>query len=110
MLRGTKLAANLWTWSGIRPEFEGAPRKFEQESEPPPNQIKAVFQNAGKNDRFKNAELYYDEDGYFGKMGFGDDPIYVNTYASHRWNIKVDGKTLQTFLIDDKQENQVFEV
>jgi hypothetical protein len=110
VLRGTKIAANLWTWSGIRPEYAGAPRKFEEIPAPPANQIKAVFRNTGKDARFKNAEVYYDEDGFFGKLGFGDDPVYVNTYGGHRWNIKVDGKALQTFIIDDKEENQVFEV
>lgn len=110
VLRGTKLAANLWTWSGIRPEYDGAPRKFEEPPKAVPNQINAVFRNTGKDDRFKNAEVYYDEDGFFGKLGFNDEPVYVNTYVGHRWNIKVDGKTLQSFVIDENGDKQTFEV
>ena len=110
VLRGTKLAANLWTWSGIRPEYDGAPRKFEEPAAASPEQIQAVFRNTGKDARFKNAEVYYDEDGFFGKLEFGDDPVYVNTYVGHRWNIKVDGKTLQSFVIDENGDKQTFEV
>lgn len=111
VIRGTKLAANLWTWSGIRPEYDGAPQRpgVEKKASSHPEQKKAVFRNTGKDERFRNAEIYYDEDGFFGKLGFGDDPVHVNTYESHVWNVKVDGKTLQTFVID-KRDVQTFEI
>jgi hypothetical protein len=127
VLRGTKLAANLWTWSAIRPEFEGGPQRVgfgddqsadydddeDTESETttvPP--IFATFKNRGVDERFKNAELYYDEDGYFGKLGFDDQPISVNTYPGHVWNVKDDitKVVLQTFIIADETEEQTFEV
>jgi len=111
VLGGTKLAANLWTWSGIRPEYEGAPRKFEEQDKPKPSnvdQIHATFRNSKKDPQFDGAELYYDESGFFGKLDNG--PVYVNTFAGHRWNIKVDGKTLKTFTIAPDNSQQVFEV
>jgi len=69
--------------SGIRPEYKGAPRKFEEE-EPKPSstaQIHATFRNTKKDPRFEDAELYYDESGFFGKIGWNDGPIAVNTFS-----------------------------
>jgi hypothetical protein len=109
VLKGTKLAANLWTWSGIRPEYDGAPRKFDEPETSTGSQIKAVFKNSKNDPRCREAELYYDEDGFFGKLGFGDDPIYVNTYETHVWNVKVDGKIFKTFVIGGDLD-QSFEV
>ena len=118
VLKGTKIAANLWTWSGIRPEFEGAPQKRvlteeekQKQKSKDPRKVLAVFKNSGKDKRFDNAAVYYDEDGYFGPLGPKDPPVRVNTYKTHVWNIKADGKTLKTFVItDDTQENQEFVV
>jgi 2OG-Fe(II) oxygenase superfamily len=127
VLRGTKLAANLWTWSAIRPEYDGGPirdgadvgndsdedsDRSEADEAALPSSILATFQNSGKDERFRNAELYYDEAGYFGKLGFGDDGIAVNTYSGHVWNIKdqVTKIVLQTFIISDSGEDQVFEI
>jgi hypothetical protein len=74
VLKGTKLAANLWTWSGIRPEFDGAPTKREltqqEVDDNTPKKISAVFINSGKDERFdENAQVYYDEAGFFGNIG-----------------------------------------
>jgi 2OG-Fe(II) oxygenase superfamily len=128
ILSGTKLAANLWTWSAIRPEYKGGPQKFHiEEDEYGDNEddanesssedltsktIQATFRNRGIDERFRNVQLYYDEDGYFGDMGPKDEPIIVNTYAGHVWNVK-DSTTnvvLQTFIIADGVEKQLFEV
>ena len=124
VLRGTKLAANLWTWSAIRPEYEGGPIRdgadavydtdedIETDEAAPTSSILATFKNSGKDERFRNAELYYDEAGYFGKLGYDDSPISVNTYAGHVWNIKdeVTKAVLQTFIVSDKGEDQLFEI
>lgn len=113
VLEGTKWAANLWVWSGPRPEFEFAPKKFpEKEDDKPkgPKQLYAVFKNTGKDPAFtEKTELYYDEDGFFGKLGPNDPPIAVNTYTGHRWNVKVDGKVLKSFVVT-QAEKQTFEV
>jgi hypothetical protein len=115
VLSGTKLAANLWTWSGIRPEFGGAPQKRDETAEEMAKRLKqivAIFRNSGKDSRFnENTKVYYDEDGFFGTLGPNDTPIRVNTYEGHIWNIKVDGKTLQSFVVGaytDTEQNFVF--
>lgn len=135
VLKGTKLAANLWTWSAVRPEYPGAPRKRElRPDEVEGSQFKkiyATFTNSGKDPRFNSdTKVYYDEDGFFGNLGTfrskawsylifyvfflidlgtiglpgfvsgpKDRPVSVNTYQGHKWNIKVGGKTLKTFVI-----------
>ena len=75
--------------------------------------VHVTFENSGNDERFRNAELYYDEAGFFGGLGFDDKPISVNTYPGHVWNIK-DKATkvvLQTFIIaDNAGEDQVFEI
>ena len=128
VLRGTKLAANLWTWSAIRPEFDGGPIRdgavvSDDDSDSDLSEtdqtggsassILAIFRNSGRDERFRNAELYYDEAGYFGKLGFDDVPISVNTYSGHVWNIKdqVTKVVLQTFIIpDNSSDDQIFEI
>lgn len=129
VLRGTKLAANLWTWSAIRPEFDGGPirdgadvsQDYSSDSDSSDtdqtgsseSSILAIFRNSGKDERFRNAELYYDEAGFFGKLGFDDPPISVNTYAGHVWNIKdeVTKMVLQTHIIPDNvSEDQIYEI
>ena len=126
VLRGTKLAANLWTWSAIRPEYDGGPIRdgavvgydsdedsdLAETDNAHASSISVTFKNSGKDERFRNAELYYDEAGYFGKLGFADDGIAVNTYSGHVWNIKdeVTKAVLQTFIVADSGEDQVFEI
>jgi hypothetical protein len=110
VLRGTKMAANLWTWSGIRPEYDGAPLKFEAEDATANEQVHATFRNTGTDPRFQKAEVYYDEDGFFGKLGFGEGPIAVNTYVGHKWNIKVDGETIRSFVIEAGHKQQNFDI
>ena len=128
VLRGTKLAANLWTWSAIRPEFEGGPirdgaevsdhdsdddEELSETDQDSTSSIHVTFTNSGKDVRFRKAELFYDEAGFFGKLGFDDSPISVNTYSGHVWNIKdeVTKVVLQTFIIpDNSSKNQVYEI
>jgi 2OG-Fe(II) oxygenase superfamily len=124
VLRGSKLAANLWTWSAIRPEYDGGPKRLgavvdnedvegeESSDDLTPKSIHVSFRNRGVDERFRSAKLYYDEDGFFGDIGFNSDPIHVNTYAGHRWNVKdsTTNTVLQTFVIADTNESLSFEV
>ena len=109
---GTKFAANLWTWSGIRPEYEGAPLKRalrKNEIKTKENrQLLATFRNKNKHPDYDNAQLFYDEASYFGDIGPKDPPIRVNTYQGHVWNVKdkLTGKVLATFVIDNNQEQE----
>lgn len=106
VLSGTKLAANLWTWSGIRPEYDGAPRKFEEKR---PAEVQAVFRNSGEDHELQNAELFYNGEVFFGKLGHGDNPIFVNSFEGHQWHIKVKGVVKRTFTIGNA-DKQTFEV
>jgi len=115
VLNGTKWAANLWVWSGPRPEFPNAPKRWPDKPAPSQTtqfkQIYGEFRNTGKDPRFTaDTKLYYDEDGFFGNLGPNDPPIGVNTYVTHRWNIKVNGKTLKTFEITKDDDVQIFEI
>lgn len=113
VLEGTKLAANLWTWSGIRPEYDGAPqrrdlteseRKKSEETVDGYKKVHATFRNSGKDPAFdEHTEVYYQEDTPFGKLGPNDDPVGVNTFKGHVWNIKNKGKTLKTYHISGEE-------
>ena len=72
----------------------------------------ATFKNTGKDARFNDAELYYDESGFFGKLG-ANEQVRVNTFRTHVWNIKSksSGEILKTFVIeDDSVPELTFEV
>jgi 2OG-Fe(II) oxygenase superfamily len=113
VLKGEKWAANLWTWSAIREGFDGAPhrpeiaKKLGRTTTTKPSQLKATFSNSGKDPKFKNAELYFDETGYWGKLGHGEGPLVSFTYEGHKWNIKVDGEFVKQFVIG-KDADQKF--
>jgi len=114
VLGGTKLAANLWTWSAIRPEYPGGPQKREpREDEKPrePIQIQAKFQNGGTNPKLDaDTELWFEDDTLFGKLGPDDPPIHVNTFKTHVWKLKVRGETVRTIVIDIERDKQTFTV
>jgi hypothetical protein len=100
-------------WSAPRHEFEFAPRKRPEEDrrvpQPVHTQLLAEFRNTGDDPTLDEAELYYNDDTYFGKLGRQDPPIRVNTFEGHVWNVKVHGQTQRTFVIEDKPR-QVFKV
>lgn len=113
VLKGDKWAANLWTWSAIREGYDGAPTKpeiaklREHSSDRRPNQLKVTFSNRGKDPKFKEAELFYDESGYWGKLGHGEGPLVSYSYEGHKWNIKVNGEFIKQFIVG-KEPNQEF--
>ena len=124
VLHGEKWAANLWVWNTPREGFDGSPVKPHIAAERArqaknkngqvnnsnkPKQIKATWTNSGKDPQFVEAELYFDESGYWGKLGHGDKPLYANTYEGHRWNIKVGDKFVRQFVIG-KEPTQAFTI
>jgi hypothetical protein len=113
VLNGTKWASNLWVWNAPRHEFEYAPRKRPEEDRrfprPAHTQLLVEFRNTGGDPTLNEAELYYNEDTHFGKLGPNDPPIAVNTYEGHVWHVKVQGEIQRTFVIEDKPR-QVFKV
>lgn len=115
VLKGTKFAANLWTWSAIRPEFQGAPSKRDktpeeiEEAASATRQVLATFRNSGKDPRFDaSTQVYYEDSTFFGNLGPNDPPVSVNTFKTHRWNIKVSGETLKTFAISGANAKEEF--
>jgi hypothetical protein len=117
VLNGTKWAANLWVWSAPRNEWPHAPRlreeteeekKKKQESK---NGIQATFTNTGKDPRFLEAKLWYDDQMFFGDLGPNDKAITVNTFVSHKWNIRVGDEVLLTFdIVEGTKTNTNFEI
>lgn len=108
VLEGDKWAANLWVWNTPRegnpgaPENEGVEKPISSEVE----SVHAIFRNSGRDASMRDAELYFDEATYWGKLTAGADPLSSNTYEGHRWNVRVDGKVVKTFVIgsDAQQE------
>lgn len=108
VLQGEKWAANLWVWNGPRGGFPGSPKNkgMEEEVDENTGKIHATFLNSGKDPKFSNAKLYY-EDQYWGDFGHGDAPLSVNTFEGHKWNIKgSDGKILKTIVIKNDRTKQ----
>ena len=116
VLAGEKWAANLWVWNTPRKDFAGQPFRedlIKQGVKPHVNKaapgISATFRNTGKNPAMEKVELYYDEGLLWGELGHGDPPLRANTFEGHRWNVRVDGKIVQNWVIG-KDPNQAFEI
>jgi hypothetical protein len=60
-----------------------------------------TFSNTGKDPTLKEAELWFDEALYWGKLGHGEGPLKVNTYTGHRWNLRVNGEIVKEWVIGD---------
>lgn len=108
-----KWAANLWVWNGPRNGYSGAPINPDFEgstvSATPPGQLKATFINTGKDPMFKDVDIYF-QDTFWAPIGFGTEPVYVNTYEGHEWNIRnKQGVTLRQFIIK-KEQVQTFRI
>lgn len=102
-----KWAANLWVWNGPRNGYSGAPMNpnFEKSKDDatPPGQLQASFINTGNDPAFKDVDIYF-QDTFWAPIGFGSEPVYVNTYEGHEWNIRnKQGITLRKFIIDEKE-------
>ena len=114
VLDGEKWAANLWTWSAIREGFDGAPFKPDIAKQRDltntrrPSQVKVTFYNKGNDPNFKEAELYYDESGYWGKLGHGEGPLVSYSYEGHKWNIKVNGKFVKQFIVGKGNDQKYY--
>jgi len=120
VLKGTKWAANLWVWNGIRGGFAGSPvnqnvvdeKQRENGGKPikPDGEVQARFTNTGRDPIFKDANLYY-EDTFWMDFSHGSVDIEVNTYHGHRWNVKAKqkDKILKEIVIDTSNGNPKYE-
>jgi len=73
-----------------------------------PKQLHAGFKNTGTNPKYKSAKLYF-EDTFWGNLGFDDEPLGVNTFKGHRWNVRVGDEVVIRWVIDDR-DVQTFEI
>ena len=102
VLMGDKWAANLWVWNTPRRGNPGAPMRKSADGTPPaidPNKLHAIFRNSGKDESMKDAQLYYDEAMFWGKLSPDGPPLSSGTYEGHRWNVRVDGKVVKSWVI-----------
>ena len=112
LLFGCLFSSAVGVWNTPRDGFPGQPINPKyvptEDDSPTPQyqQIRATFVNSGNDPTFDKAVLYYNEDTYWGPLGKGDKDIAVNTYESHRWNLKVDGKIVKTWQILEKNGQQ----
>jgi len=110
VIHGEKWAANLWVWNAPRGGFPGSPvnqhvvdKNRAEGKSVDTGEKKASFTNTNTDERMRNAQLYFQET-FWGKLGFGDPALNVNTYEGHQWNVKVGDKTLKTFVIDKRKQ------
>jgi hypothetical protein len=104
-----KFAANLWVWNGPRNGFPDEPRNMdvvrrngEEGNRVDDGAVSASFVNAGNDDRFKEAALYF-QDSFWGDLGWGEK-VYVNTYVGHIWRVQVGGEILKEWTVGDEKE------
>jgi len=120
VLDGTKWGANLWVWNGPRGGYPDAPtnkevvernRKENKNADAPTGyeQLHATFRNTGKDPLFQKAELYFQET-FWGKIGWGDPALSVNTYEGHEWNVQVDGDVKETWVITATPNRQQYQI
>jgi prolyl 4-hydroxylase len=115
VLQGTKWAANLWVWSAPRHEWPYAPRIREETEEEKkkrsnPNALQATFRNTGKDPKLNEAKLWYEDQMFFGDLGPNDKPITVNTYVSHKWNIRVGDEVVKSYDITTAGQDLTFDI
>jgi hypothetical protein len=116
VIKGEKWAANLWAWNAPRGGFPGSPvnqdvvDKNRAANKSPEQDIKkhATFYNNKGDETMRYAELYFQET-FWGKFGFDDPPLAVNTFEGHVWNVLVDSKVVKTFTIG-KEKDQKFSI
>lgn len=116
VIKGEKWAANLWVWNAPRGGFEGSPvnqdvvdKNRAANSSPDQDMRKhATFYNTKKDESMRHASLYFQET-FWGKYGFDDPPLGVNTFEGHQWNVIVDDKVVKTFTVG-KDKNQEFNI
>lgn len=74
-----------------------------------PGELKGTFFNTGKDPRFKNAKLYF-QDMQWGEFSFGQTH-HVNTYHGHEWNVRdPDGNILKKWTVAAAPDKQEFRV
>jgi len=108
-----KWAANLWAWNSIRGGFPGSPvnqhvvEKNRAATKSPENDLQknAKFINTKSDERMRHAQLFF-QDTFWGKYGFDDPPLGVNTFKGHKWHVQVDGEVVKSFTIGNEKRQE----
>ena len=100
VLIGQKWAANLWVWNGPRngyPQRGSGAVKSEK-----PTSVSAAFTS-----EVSTPHRLFWEDTDWGALQPGAD-IRVNTFAGHKWNIRLNGEKVLTWVIAQGETSQRF--
>jgi len=116
VIKGEKWAANLWAWNAPRDGFPGSPKnqrvveKNRAANKSPEHDVQkhATFYNSKSDESMRNAQLFFQET-FWGKYGFDDPPLGVNTFEGHKWYVRVDGEVVKSFTIG-KEKKQEFNI
>ncbi len=74
-----------------------------------PEKLNGVFVNSGKDPKYANAKLYFQET-VWSDFGHGKS-FQVNTYEGHEWNVKdSDGTFLKQWIVKKGPKTQKFTV
>lgn len=69
----------------------------------------ATFKNKGTDPTLENAELFYkngNELQFWAKLGQADPDVIVNTYKSHVWVVKAEGKEVKSWEITSPEPTE----
>lgn len=101
VLVGQKWAANLWVWNGPRNGYANN-KSAVAGSRPSITSVSASFEAEVASE----AKLFW-EDTEWGALLPGVN-IKVNTYEGHKWNVRVNGETVATWVIAPTETSQRF--
>lgn len=102
VLQGQKWAGNLWVWNGPRNGYMVKNSDTGKLEKPTITSISASFES---NDII-GAQLYW-EDQVWEELS-PNRPVKVNTFAGHKWNVRLDGDLLITWVIAADKASQRF--
>lgn len=102
VLSGVKWAANLWVWNGPRNGYWKRNEVTGKHERPSLIGVSASFESKD----VIGAQLYW-EDQLWEEMAPGR-PIKVNTYAGHKWNVRLNGDHILTWAIEKDKPSQRF--
>jgi len=102
VLQGEKWVANLFIWNGPRNGYWIINKGTGEMERPKLGTVSASFESRD----VQGAHLYW-EDTAWEELAPGT-PVKVNTFKGHTWHVRVNGKTVFTWHIDDDRPSQRF--
>ena len=102
VIKGQKWAANLWVWNGPRNGYWRKNAVTGKSEKPKVTTVSASFESKD----VIGARLYW-EDQLWEELS-PERAIKVNTFAGHKWNVKIDNEVVMTWVIDEDRISQRF--